>query len=110
LPTYGHTEDFGRPHIAVDSRGYHYISVERGDEVKRVTMPNLEELLYTVFETVTFGLACRREVQHRVRGEDCRRQIFRHQVELLARLSPQWAERSANHLREILREHPFIDR
>jgi hypothetical protein len=110
MPTYGHSEDFGRPHIEVDSRGYHYVVEERGNELKRITTPNLNELLYRVFEAVTFSLACRYEVQHRVRGEDCRRQIFRHQVQLLAKLAPEWAERGANHQREILREHPFNDR
>jgi hypothetical protein len=110
LPTYGRTEDFGRPHIEVDSRGYHWVTVERGNELKRVTTRDLDQLLYTVFEAVTFSLACRYEVHHRVRGEDCRRQIFRHQVELLARLNPGWAERGASHQREILRDNPFIDR
>jgi len=27
LPTYGRSEDLARPHIEVDSRGYHYVVV-----------------------------------------------------------------------------------
>ena len=37
LPTYGQSEDAARPHIEADSRGYHYVVVERGQELKRVT-------------------------------------------------------------------------
>ena len=110
LPTYGYSEDFGRPYIEIDSRGYHWVTEERGNELKRITTPNLDDLLYAVFEAVTFSLAGRHEVKHRVRGEDCRRQIFRVQVELLGRLSPEWAARGAQHQQEILRQYPFTDR
>jgi hypothetical protein len=35
LPTYGRSEDFARPHIEVDDSGYHYVVVERGQEMER---------------------------------------------------------------------------
>jgi hypothetical protein len=109
LPTYGVSRDFGYPHIEVDGRGYHYVVVERGEELQRTTTPQLDELLYHVFESVAFSLAGRYEVEHRIKGEDCRRQMFRHQVELLAILDPAWAARCAARHRQILRENPFHD-
>ena len=110
LPTYGRSEDFARPHIEVDARGYHYVVVERGQELERVTTSQLDELLYRVFQSITFSLSCEFELRHRMSRKDCRRLLFQHQRDLLASLSPDWAERCAQHHQEVLRENPFVDR
>lgn len=109
LPTYGHTEDFARPHIEVDSRGYHFVVVERGQEHERFTTGELDELLYRIFRSVTFSLAFEYELAHRIETQDCRRLGFQRQEELLARLSERWAERKAAEHERLLREHPFDD-
>ena len=107
LPTYGRTEDGARPHIEVDSHGYHYVEVERGQEIRRNTTRDIDELLYHVFESVTFNLACDYERAHRIAGQDFRRQLFARQAELLASLSPSWAERESRDHQRILQQHPF---
>ena len=109
LPTYGRTEDFARPHIEVDPRGYHLVVVERGQELSRITTGDLDELLYQVFRSVTFSLATRHELTHRVPARDPRRLMFQRQVELLARLSERWARREAEDHDRVLRRHPFDD-
>lgn len=109
LPTYGHSEGFARPHIEVDDRGYHYVVVERGKELSRFTTTVIDELLYRVFENVTFTLAFDYELKHRVEGQDCRRVGFQHQIELLSALSREWARRSEQEHNQILQEHPFND-
>jgi hypothetical protein len=107
LPTYGESQDFGYPHIEVDSRGYHWVVVERGVERKRISTPDLDELLYAVFRPLTQHLA---SLDRCVKGEDSRRQMFRRQLELLAKLDPKWSARCAAEHRVILKENPFIDR
>jgi hypothetical protein len=109
LPTFGYTEDFARPHIEVDSRGYHYVVVERGTEWERFTTQSLDELLYTIFEHVVSGLSLDYELERRVKGQDCRKLAFRRQVELLSALSPEWASRRLKEQTRILSEHPFND-
>jgi hypothetical protein len=109
LPTYGYSEDLARPHIEVDSRGYHFIVVERGQEVSRATTQDLDELLYQVFQTVTHTLASDYESRHRIKGQDSRGLLFQRQVEILSRLSARWAEREAEEHRRILAHHPFDD-
>jgi immunity protein 63 of polymorphic toxin system len=106
LPTYGDTEDFARPHIEVDSRGYHRVVVERGVERDRVTTPDLDELLYHVFRAITSTLA---GSGRRVKGEDFRRQMFRRQLDLLTKLDPKWSARRAEEHLQILRDYPFND-
>lgn len=109
LPTFGYTVDGGHPHVEVDGRGYHYVSVERGQEQRRDTTATLDELLYWIFRDATFGIAVAYELAHRVAGQDFRRILFARQVELISRLDPRWRERCADEQREILRKHPFDD-
>jgi hypothetical protein len=109
LPTYGRTEDFARPHIEVDSRGYHFVVVERGRELERLTTLDLDEVLFRIFRSVTFSLATDYELAHRIETQDCRRIIFQKQVELLGHLSRQWADREAREHDLILRDHPLDD-
>ena len=109
LPTYGRTEDFARPHIEVDSRGYHLVVIERGQELERFTTHELDDLLYHIFQSVTFSLAMDYELAHRIETQDCRRIGFQKQVELLAQLSQRWADREAAEHKRILQEHPFDD-
>jgi len=109
LPTYGTSADFGRPHIEIRGREYHYVAVERGQELVRVAATNLDELLFLIFRDVTFHLAAEFELQHRIELQDCRRIIFYHQVQLLSTLSSAWAVRQADAHRRILGAHPFDD-
>jgi hypothetical protein len=109
LPTYGRTRDAAHPHIEVDERGYHYVVVERGEELNRTTTGDIDKLLYHVFEGVTFSLACEYAVRNRTGLRDFRRQLFRRQTELLSKLSPKWAELKAQEHAQILSQHPFDD-
>ena len=109
LPTYGQTEDGARPHIEVDSRGYQFVVVERGQERSRFTTHDLDELLYRIFQSVTFDLAVSYELAHRVETQDSRRVVFKREVELLTQLSPVWGERERTEHQCILSKHPFDD-
>jgi hypothetical protein len=109
LPTYGRSEDGGRAHIEVDQVNYHFVIAERGTENTRVSTPDLDDLLYLVFECVTFSLAGQYEVRHRVQTQDCRRILFKHQIELLSKLSEAWSVRRAQEQNRILCQHPFDD-
>jgi hypothetical protein len=109
LPTFGRSEDGARPHIEIDSRGFHYVVIERGQEQRRVTTRDEDELLWLVFETITFSLAVCFELRNRAPRRDSRRIMFSKQVELLAQLSPTWAAREVDKHLSILSEHPFDD-
>jgi hypothetical protein len=109
LPTYGYSIDGAHPHIGVDARDYHYVIMERGEELSRVTTAELDDLLYCIFNDVTFDLAGKYELKHRVENQDSRRLIFKHQVELLSRLSPKWGELKAQEHERILEQHPYDD-
>jgi hypothetical protein len=110
LPTFGHSEDGARPHVEVDRDGrLHYVVVERGSELERRTTLELDDLLWQIFQYVTFSMASEFEVKHRIPHEDCRRLIFAKQIELLGMLAPEWANRERANHKTILEHHPFDD-
>lgn len=109
LPTYGHTRDSAYPHIEVDDDHYHYVIVERGQELERKSTSDFDELLYWIFADTTHSLAFAYELKNRLEDQDCRRIAFPKQVELLRLISPQMAARRANEIEEILARAPYDD-
>ncbi|QDU31874.1 hypothetical protein ETAA8_70350 [Anatilimnocola aggregata] len=109
LPTFGFSEDFGCPHIEVNASGLHYVVVERGVELERKTTHDLNDLLYIVFEAVTFSMAGDYELKHRIPGQDSRRILFRRQLELLGSVDADWVTRLRQDQHKILACNPFND-
>lgn len=109
LPTFSTSEDFGRPHVEIDRRGFHFVVVERGQELERRTARDRNELLYWIFDAATFSEASRREVAARIEGEDSRRQLFSLHCDLLGKLEPAWRTRKEREQAAILVQHPFFD-
>jgi hypothetical protein len=109
LPTIGPSLRDAHPYVEVDAERYHYVVNERGVETERLSTPSLDELLYRVACDLTFSIAVAYELRHRVHGQDARRVMFARQVELLHRVSHDWAVRQAAEHEEILSRHPFVD-
>ena len=109
LPTYGGSEQSGRPHIESDASGLHYVVCERGTEFERTTSGDPAEIAYLACRDMAFEMACAQEVETRVGGQDSRRRIFALEAELLRRVDPGWAERVQAENERILAEYPFVD-
>ncbi len=110
LPTYGRSADGARPHIELDDSGkFHFVVVERGQELERKTTAILDDLLYWIFDSITFSMACTFELANRNRAQDFRRILFTRQEELLGHMNQDWQERKRADHNLILARHPFID-
>ncbi|MEM7552119.1 MAG: Imm63 family immunity protein [Bacteroidota bacterium] len=109
LPTYGYSMDFAHPHIETDHRGLHYVIVERGNESSRKTTNDIDELLFWIFESITFSISTEFELKHRDESRDCRRIIFSKQEELLDKINPKWKQRALKKHQEVLKQNPFDD-
>jgi hypothetical protein len=92
LPTFGYSEDTGRPHIEVDGVAFHHVVVDRGREYGRFSTSSVDDLLYRVFRDATFSMAATQLAVNQVTWL-ARRRIFRRQLELLGRLDSSWASR-----------------
>ncbi|MFD1466697.1 Imm63 family immunity protein [Hymenobacter caeli] len=102
LPTFGRNEDYARPEVRADAAGYHFVVVERGQEVAHEVFQHLEELLFVIFSAVTFSMASQYELRHRVAGQDTRILLFARQLELLARLDVSFADRLRPRYHQLL--------
>lgn len=109
LPSYGHTRDGAYPHIEISDKGYHYVVVERGEELERFVTESLNELLFKVFRSVTFSMACDFELKNRIETQDFRRQLFMKQIELMTQLNEEWGQKIEIEKLLILKTHPFSD-
>ena len=105
LPTFGRSDQSGRPHVEVTADGrQHWVVCERGSEFRRRTTLVRDELLYWIFCSITSSMASSYELAHRIEGEDFRRQMFAHQFELLARLNPRWRGRRIHELGRLVQD------
>ena len=109
LPTYGSSDQSGRPHIEVSGDTWSYVVCERGSEFERRETLDPKELLYWIFESVAHQLASDFELANRKPGRDSRRIVFDRQLALLASIDDSWAVRLSEHHRTVLEEHPFDD-
>ena len=92
-----------------DESGYHYIETERGKPVKKIDCNSIEDILYYIFEDITFSLALNYELEHRRANEDSRRLLFDKQLKLLNRISADYANKYQCEIDEILKKHPYKD-
>ena len=110
LPSFGQQTWDAHPYIEVDSLGFmFYIISERGQEYERSMTDKIEDLLYRIFSTVTFTMACDYELKNRIEDKDCRRIMFEKQEELLGLLNNNWSQRQKDEHQSALKNHPFDD-
>jgi len=109
LPTYGKSRDFAYPHIEVDGELYHYVVVERGQEISRHSSANYDDLLYWIFSDATHNLAFDYELNNRIEDQDCRRIAFPKQIQLLGKISLAMADRKRKEIEAILLRAPYDD-
>ena len=101
---------FGAPHVEIIGDNYHYVVTERGSELERKTTTDKQELLYWLISNVVSEMASDFKLKHRFKGQDFRRLGFAKRIELMARISAEWAERMADDIQKILAAHPYNDR
>jgi hypothetical protein len=109
LPTYGYSEQTGRPHVEVSAWAYYYVVAQSGQEVSRYATIDLDQFLYQVFANVTFELSITYAETNRIENQDIRRVVFPKQEELLTLLAPAWGERMSQEHAQILKQAPFDD-
>lgn len=93
LPTWHQSADAARPHIETSGATYSYVIVERGQELRRDTTTDPDELLYWIFRDVTFTMAADHEADNRIPDQDSRILLFAKQDEVLQAINPTWTSR-----------------
>jgi hypothetical protein len=109
LPSYGKSRDFACPHVEVEDGKYHYVIVERGQEISRQSSTNYNDLLYWIFSDATHNLAFSHELKNRIEDQDCRRIAFPKQIELMSKISEAMANQISMEIESILLRAPYDD-
>ncbi len=108
-PTFGTSDLSGRPYIVIKDDTYYFLINDKDTvSIKRQTN-SLPELLYWIFDDITFHMGVNHAINHRVTDVDPRRMIFKKQLELLQILRPDWKEQKQLEIEEILAKHPYRD-
>lgn len=95
------------PSVYVDNTGYHYVVMERGKINKIIESVEIDDIIYTIFESITFSLASEYEASHRRIGEDSRKQLWEKQLELLGKINERFAEKCKQEIDRILKIAPY---
>jgi len=95
--------------IYVENSKYYYIIMERGQLNKLFESKDLEEVLYPLFESITFSLASDYELNHRIKNEDSRRLLWKKQLELLEKINRNFFVKCQIEIEKILKIAPFND-
>lgn len=88
---------------------YHYVIMERGNEIEHHVSKSLDDILYLVFSNITFTLATNYEVKHRKDNQDFRRLLWAKQLELLKNISINYYEIEKKEVDRILKISPYRD-
>jgi hypothetical protein len=107
LPDINNPNDFAKPFIEITSDGYNYICRERGVEIFRKIPFDIDELLYEVFDNLTWEMAKAWELKNRQEHEDFRLQLFAKQVDLMTKINSDFGKRINNKLQRILEFGPI---
>lgn len=95
--------------IYTENSKYYYILMERGRINKCYESENLEEILYLLFESITFTMASDYELHHRIENQDSRRLLWQKQLELLEKVDKAFKVRCQAEIEDILKIAPFND-
>lgn len=92
IPTFDYSKDFARPHIEIQEQEYHFVIIERGQELERRKAFEIKEILFWIFDKITFSMASDLELKNRKEGKDFRIQLFSIQENLIRQINPEFCK------------------
>lgn len=92
IPTFASSRHDGTPHIEITGKEYHFVICERGTEFSRQRTFDKKEILFWIFDAITFSMASQLELANRRDNEDFRVQLFELQEQLIHQIDPEYAE------------------
>ena len=95
--------------IYITNNEYHYVVTERGKINKHIKSCEIDDILYPLFESITFNIACKYELEHRKADKDSTRLIWKKQLELLETINPQFKDSCQADIEKILKIAPYRD-
>lgn len=91
IPTFAISRQDGTAHVEVTGKEYHFVVSERGTEMSRQSTFDKKEVLFWIFDAITFSMASQIELKNRRSDEDFRIQLFEIQENLISKIEPAFA-------------------
>jgi hypothetical protein len=108
--TYNFAIGDATPNIEVNEHGYCFVISERGVEIERRITQDIQELMYWIFEYVTYNIASKYAVYNPYPSNWKQRRIrWKNQLELLGRISQDFKEKCKLEIMETLKNAPLED-
>ncbi len=101
--------DDATPFVEIRNGRYHYVISERGTEYERLATFDIKELLYWIFRSIAFNISSDYAAKNPVQNFEHRRIAFNKQLEYLAKINPEYANRERAEIEKILEKAPFDD-
>ncbi|NQZ75171.1 MAG: hypothetical protein HRT61_03525 [Ekhidna sp.] len=92
IPTFASSRHDGTPHIEITGKEYHFVVCEQGTEFSRQRTFEKKDILFWIFDSITFSMASKLELAKRRDDEDFRVQLFELQEQLIYQIDPEYAE------------------
>ncbi|MFT4076240.1 MAG: Imm63 family immunity protein [Asticcacaulis sp.] len=96
--------------VEADHQVFRYMYRERDNTEILIETRSLDAVLERIFSDITRAMAIRFESEHRIEGQDSRRQWFLLQENLMRQLKAEWGDNEANRHAKTLIIAPFVDK
>lgn len=108
--TFDEPSPYAIPFITVDQKGYHFIVYDAGRKIRDDITRDFKELLYWIFDGITFAIAQDFALftPYKIEWEQ-RRNRFHKQLELLHLIDNRFEDRTKRRILEVLKRSPFTD-
>ena len=107
MPGYGHSIGEDHVYIKVDKHGQLYYVLVDSEGEYEYPSPDINDLLYRVFRSITFSMSAAFLVDNVNEKEDYLLQYFSKQLEFLSVLNKDWRDRAEQEHQVLLKPNLF---
>ena len=107
MPGYGHSIGEDHVYIKVDKHGQLYYVLVDSEGEYEYPSPDINDLLYRVFRSITFSMSAAFLVDNVNEKEDYLLQYFSKQLEFLSVLNKDWRNRAEQEHQVLLKPNPL---
>ena len=107
MPGYGHSIGEDHVYIKVDKHGQLYYVLVDSEGEYEYPSPDINDLLYRVFRSITFSMSAAFLVDNVNEKEDYLLQYFSKQLEFLLVLNKDWRNRAEQEHQVLLKPNPL---
>lgn len=96
-------------YVWTEDNEYNYMYVEKGSPQKHVKTKDYFDIIYIILSEYVRKLAMNYALRNSLKNKDFRRALFAKELELWGILDKRGERKRCEHIKKILKEHPYVD-